>query len=78
MSNIDKEWYKEFQKLTHEKTYKEVTKKMKDIKEIGDIGLHAKVEFDDDKRLVLIHYFREDTILTSEAFTYDEFVELFE
>lgn len=73
-----KEFYKKFQKLTHEETYKEVTKDMKDMKEIGDIGLHSKAEFHDDDEVVRVYHYRGTKCIATESFSYDEFVELFE
>ena len=75
---MDKEFYKKFQELTHEETYREVTKDMKDVEEIGDIGLHAEVEFIEKDEMVIIHYYRNTEFIEREIFTYDEFVELFE
>ena len=74
---MDKEFYKKFQELTHEETYKEVTKDMKDVEEIGDIGLHAEVDFYDVSDIAVVNYYRDSKLLEVEWFTYDEFVELF-
>lgn len=51
---------------------------MKDIDEIGNIDLHAEVSFDDELDLASVYYYRGETLVGKEEFSYTEFEKIFQ
>lgn len=49
----------------------------KNIEDIGDIGLHAKVSFDDELKIATVYYYRGEILIENELFEYDKFEDIF-